>query len=368
MEKASTSGLAPDETANTSEWLSRPAHELEDEDFGFSALLRRITPAALGEVAPALLRLLDDTTFGRRRLQGEPLRVSVIEAVLRAGYPWALRLTPADLEYRRIEQSHRSRRRAGLWFTGAALLLIVVAASGLGFRRMSSTKRDSVRAERQIAPMQQEHLLPNREVDHASEEGKVALLVSAMHRAEAENRPRETIAIALDCLASDQPEAKACLVALREFSERVLSKSSAAERELATRVDAISDDTRHLDETRAAVAALREVVDELPLQWTEDQRRSRAFAIDSAVTALASADDQRARSAAENCIGHYPDATECRRVWLAWRARWAPFSAYHTHEATLLRTELEREAIAWSLARERRQSCARDRTRPIGCL
>ncbi|MDX2012310.1 MAG: hypothetical protein SFW67_19090 [Myxococcaceae bacterium] len=59
------------------------------------------TPAALASVAERLLVLLRDPRFGRLALDDrEPLRVTLIEALLRAGYPWALTLSAEDLTYR----------------------------------------------------------------------------------------------------------------------------------------------------------------------------------------------------------------------------------------------------------------------------
>lgn len=97
-------------------------------------------PAGLALLAPRLLELLAAPGFGRTAAPYGPLRAHVIDAVLRAGYPFALSLHPDDLVVLRQEvERSRSRRfellvrrlGAGAILAGLVLSLAWVASGGL---------------------------------------------------------------------------------------------------------------------------------------------------------------------------------------------------------------------------------------------
>jgi hypothetical protein len=70
---------------------------------GLAKDLRALPPCEAS--AHALNELLDDTRLGWLRDEGgRSLRALAVAALLRLGYPWALKVTPEDLELMRSEQ------------------------------------------------------------------------------------------------------------------------------------------------------------------------------------------------------------------------------------------------------------------------
>lgn len=355
-------------------WLQRSRRELEFEGTQFGAVLERHSSSELAEVGSRLLRLLDDPTFGRRSNdRAVALRLQVIEAVLAAGYPWALELGEAELEFRRLEHGLRERRHRSRRLQVLALVaLVVVAGAGVFAAWRSNELAAQAARERQRSrqPIVRAPLQASREVDAAPVEVHADLLISAMYREEKLNRPREVVSIGLDCLSLAAPEASRCLRALEGFSTRVLETSARPDdRTLAgdlERLVALHADPRQRTRARAVVAALREAVAEFQPRFDPAVERARAFAVARVLEAASLGELEPSWAAAEACVGHFPEAIECHRVWLAW---WNVVrQPYWSGSETLFdRAEREREAIARLLIKQHAGCSPDDPERPLGC-
>ena len=92
--------------------------------------LERMTAGPSGRDATVLVQALDQGRLtGLADEQGRPLRALAIEALLRLGYPWALRITPSDLTWYRAQAPTRRSGRERL----AALAVLLVALAGVAW-------------------------------------------------------------------------------------------------------------------------------------------------------------------------------------------------------------------------------------------
>ncbi len=95
------------------------------------ALAEAADQAALVEAA--LARLVDPR-FGREELAGRSRRSVYVEAVLTAGYPWALQLEPADVtRARELAQASRGGRPVVLLAAVLGFLLGLLGGLGAAF-------------------------------------------------------------------------------------------------------------------------------------------------------------------------------------------------------------------------------------------
>ncbi|MCU0698734.1 MAG: hypothetical protein MUC96_19710 [Myxococcaceae bacterium] len=95
----------------------------------------RVVAATVDRAAfvEAALQRLADAQFGRETLEGRSRRSVYVEAVLAAGYPWALQLEPADVTHaRELEQAQGRARRAPFWRAAVAGITLGLMA-GLAF-------------------------------------------------------------------------------------------------------------------------------------------------------------------------------------------------------------------------------------------
>jgi hypothetical protein len=118
-----------------------------------AALTRALTAsgdrAALVEAA---LERLADPTFGRELLEGRTRRSVYVEAVLAAGYPWALQLEPADVtEARELEQAIARGKRAPFYRAAIAGISLGLLA-GLAFAAWAAGWPEPTPPQPVIAP------------------------------------------------------------------------------------------------------------------------------------------------------------------------------------------------------------------------
>lgn len=129
VHSASTSAQAP--TEDLGAVLALPPSELERRANTIISELNLTSRGALGVHAPRLLALLEDPAFGTGTAGGLHLREAVVQAVVRAGYPFATQLTPDDLRLSRGKtralRGVTTRRRA-VWVA----LALVPALIGFG--------------------------------------------------------------------------------------------------------------------------------------------------------------------------------------------------------------------------------------------
>ncbi|MDX2011133.1 MAG: hypothetical protein SFW67_13120 [Myxococcaceae bacterium] len=99
-----------------------------------TAVTRVVSSAAdRAAFVEAALQRLADAQFGRETLEGRSRRSVYVEAVLAAGYPWALQLEPADVTHaRELEQAQQRARRAPFWRAAVAGITLGLMA-GLAF-------------------------------------------------------------------------------------------------------------------------------------------------------------------------------------------------------------------------------------------
>ena len=97
-----------------------------------AAHLERMTAGPTGDDARALVEALEKGRFAELTAGERKLRQLAVEALLRMGYPWALQITPADLEWYRARARAKSPAWRFLRIT-LAVLIALAAVLGVGF-------------------------------------------------------------------------------------------------------------------------------------------------------------------------------------------------------------------------------------------
>ena len=101
------------------------------------ARLEHLTAADSPDDARTLIEGLEQHRFdGLTDGQGRPLRQLAIEALLRLGYPWALQVNPADLDWYRSQAREKKPPRRLLLLT---LLAVLAALAGAGWWALSAS-------------------------------------------------------------------------------------------------------------------------------------------------------------------------------------------------------------------------------------
>ncbi len=107
-----------------------PPAALADIEEALAEVLRGLRKGPEAErAAHVVLSLLEDRVFdGLAGPERRPLRAEAVEAVLRLGYPFALEIEPADLQF--LRETQRAERLRP--FRRAAVALVLAALAGLG--------------------------------------------------------------------------------------------------------------------------------------------------------------------------------------------------------------------------------------------
>jgi hypothetical protein len=99
------------------------------------------SPTELARFAPRLLELLKAPSFGRDEVSART-RATVVTAVLRAGYPFALSLDPEELVLVRAEVKRERSRRLARLALAAMVVLLAAGSIALGARGTSIASFD----------------------------------------------------------------------------------------------------------------------------------------------------------------------------------------------------------------------------------
>jgi hypothetical protein len=81
----------------------------------------------------AVLSRLMDEAFGREALDGRSRRAVYVEAVLMAGYPWALQLEPSDVAAARERVAREAREKRRPFVRAAVAGITLGLLAGLAF-------------------------------------------------------------------------------------------------------------------------------------------------------------------------------------------------------------------------------------------
>lgn len=181
---------------------------------------------------PRLLELLRERSFGLERVDDVTLRELVVQAVLRAGYPWALELDPEELTFVREQQASGRRARRRSLLRRLMPLGLVLVASGFavnGFVRAVGSPQQNVvlvepRSVTLRAPVSQRvdaveralsadlAVLPVDELVPVADRAR--LLEASVDQLVARGREVEACSVALDCLALSGADDARCAMAL----------------------------------------------------------------------------------------------------------------------------------------------------------
>lgn len=358
--------------------LSQPRADLERQADLLQDALDRATVPDLTPHAPRLLALLDDRTFGRaNRL----VRASVVKAVLRLGYPWALQLPPDDLTLVR-EDSERVAREGGRRRAVRSALVAAVAVALAGAVLVVGTdgpvKASLVklfdRAEPEAGPPRSYTVPTAEQLVPAGRRGEV--LSQAMLRLEADGHGDEAIAVGLDCLTDPAIDAQACLNAMlrvltlqAEHAQGVGSRRS----DLAGTVIRMRWDVENLAHPPpGTLSYLRELARSTshvaaPVARAEGLRRAEVLA-GQARAALEVGDAAKGLALGNACLKEVPLGIDCHVVlFTAHDLLWVRAAAAEkqVHAEAM---ERHRLVIATELARATARECAsRTQPRPLGC-
>lgn len=205
---------------------------IEDDPNRFMAWLEHAPVEQLRPHVPRLLELLRERSFGLERVDDVTLRELAVQAVLRAGYPWALALDPEDLTFVREQQASGRRARRRSLLRRLMPLGLVLVASGFavnGFVRAVGSPQQNVvlvepRSVTLRAPVSQRvdaverALSPDLAVLPVDELVPVAdrarLLEASVDQLVARGREVEACSVALDCLALSGADDARCAMAL----------------------------------------------------------------------------------------------------------------------------------------------------------
>lgn len=180
---------------------------------------------------PRLLELLQERSFGLERVDEVTLRELAVQAVLRAGYPWALELDPEELTFVREQQASGRRARRRSLLRRLVPLGLVLVASGFavnGFvRAVGSPQNVGLVEPRSVtlrAPVSQRvdsveralsadlAVLPVDELVPVAD--RAMLLEASVDQLVARGREVEACSAALDCLALSGADDARCAMAL----------------------------------------------------------------------------------------------------------------------------------------------------------
>ncbi len=211
---------------------SQSSLRIEDDPERFIALLEHAPVEQLRPHVPRLLELLQARSFGLERIDEVTLRELAVQAVLRAGYPWALELDPEELTFVREQQASGRRARRRSLLRRLVPLGLVLVASGFavnGFvRAVGSPQQNVVLVEpRNVtlrAPVSQRvdpveralsadlAVLPVDELVPVAD--RAMLLEASVDQLVARGREVEACSVALDCLALSGADDARCAMAL----------------------------------------------------------------------------------------------------------------------------------------------------------
>lgn len=266
-------------------------------------LLSGSSPDSLEGSAAQLVALLEEPTFGRLSVGGAlPARVSVVEALLRMGHPWALQLRAEDVAFRRSELRRRAVRRARRVAMSVFFIAgLAVAAWLLAPRETNGLPPDELENEATGFASFEESQLEGADLDEL-----VWLLRDAAYRADEDGRPRLAARIAIDCFVHSNREE----CGLAEVSSRL--RAHRAHRALGQLLHALAraegtDRLALLERTRAALA----------LDGLEADAATRNELRLTSKRALETGDRNGALAAALECIDVAADEPECHRIVLA---------------------------------------------------
>lgn len=268
----------------------------------FIALMRAASGEELKPVAPRLLELLRSKTFGLQRLDDATPREVAVQAVLRAGYPWALELEPEDVAFvREQEASAASARRRSLLRRSIPFVLVLVglAFAVNGFVRIFEARR----SENPVTPVQRRSVtlypprapvapkpleslaLPDFRVATAEElvpeVDRVPLLEATIDRLVASGREVEALSVGVDCLSLPASDERGCALAAGRAIAAIARPDS---RDVPKRADeasgAVSSPT--VSEAARARARARELLEGLssePVPAGTTRPRTAEFAV-----------------------------------------------------------------------------------------
>lgn len=204
---------------------------IEDDPARFIALLEHARVEQLRPHVPRLLELLQARSFGLERVDDVTLRELAVQAVLRAGYPWALELDPEELTFVREQQASGRRARRRSLLRRLVPLGLVLVASGFavnGFvRAVGSPQNVGLVEPRSVtlrAPVSQRvdsveralradlAVLPVDELVPVAD--RAMLLEASVDQLVARGRELEACSAALDCLALSGADDARCAMAL----------------------------------------------------------------------------------------------------------------------------------------------------------
>lgn len=402
--------------------LAQASFTVDEHPERFIELVRAASVEELKPVAPRLLELLSSKAFGLQQVEGATPRQVTVQAVLRAGYPWALELEPEDVAFvHEQEAAARSAWRRSLLRRSVPLALVLV---GVGFVVNGFVRVVSARSSENpvSAPPRSVALLPPRSKPVAPdlrlptldelvpEADRAALLSVASDRLVADGREVEALGVALDCLALRGADEGRCALAAdravaamarRDGHEMLrLPGGSTATRadsepaggadeplEGAARADdqvsarTLSDQLFVFSEAPHAAAVRRETravmgtLRELARGEVVSSSRSESMARE-AQARFARGEFMAALNVAERCVAFLPPDADCLAVAatalpLVQAAR--PGADRIAHKAAVAeQLEGYRRQMARALAHDARERCearppGTDESRPIAC-
>ncbi len=313
-------------------------------------MIRRLetaSPSQLRFSAVRLVQLLDDPAFGCTVAHGVTLRPTVVAAVQRAGYPWALQLQPEDLQpvapAREPKPGWGTRfRQALLVSTILGVVAVALGESLGGFARevppASSSSRRLVPAQALVPPTEREDLLVS------------------MMREQASTDRLTSFAIAFDCLGDPELRREKCAVELAAMlraharearDDRYAATATKLEaRLLAWNMRGTSEHLRVGDLIFSAVPSR-----------TRFFRRPDQQAELTALRLFEQGDLPGAMNAADRCLHADAYSLQCAAIMLN------ALDVIDFPGRSARETKLKRN-IAWRLARESRDTCY---LMPRGC-
>lgn len=393
-QRAGEAGLEPQSP------LAQASFAVDEHPERFVELVRAASVEELKPVAPRLLELLSSKTFGLQQLDDGTPRQVTVQAVLRAGYPWALELEPEDVSFVREQvASARSARRRALLRRSVPLALAAVGVAFVvnGFVRVVAarssenpvavqTRSVTLYPPRHRPASQPAQSLTGVELPVATvaelvpDADRALLLEASMDQLVARGHDTEALTVGLDCLAVTGVDDRRCATALIKvlggiaLRERADGRGTSDARQLSDTLFLFSEAPR----AHAVRHSTRETIAELRLLAKDGASltgTSESMARD-AKARFARGEFASALNLAERCVASFPADLECLSVAatalpLVNAARQAADRA--AREAAVAESfEGYRRQMARVLAHAARERCeaappGTDESRPIAC-
>lgn len=322
--------MRDDEPAHELRVLLEVGAELGPDLQELQRALEQASFVVLAEVGDELVRLLGDGRFGRLGLDSRiPVRVSLIEAILRAGYPWALQVTPEDLAYRKEERlRQQARDLAGM---NRAWLLALATVVGTLWLCWPRTERHFEASE---TPWRGEPgLAPFTELDTAPMRTLHGLVARGVRRATDERRHVDALRLGLECLHEE-----ACVRELARLAARL------DDQVLALHLHRVLRPETPNEVAVISRAELQHTAGSIEGPDSPADRSARMTFADRASTDLSGGERNRALAAALECVERFPTEAQCHRVIIA---------GLDGHD----RADRSREDLAWILLTQRQPTC-----------